>query len=73
MFKNKRENKRRELESIQQEFDQRTENISNDIWDLRDFLMLLNLADNAYLGASKAIIYAFKLGYVAGRKGRCCE
>lgn len=61
--------KKEELEKIQKEFDQITADYrGEDIWDLRQFLMLLNLADNEKMGKSKAIIYAYKLGYIDGRK-----
>lgn len=61
MFKRR---KTKELERIQAEFDRRTaEYYGEDIWDLRQFLMLLNLADNGKMGKSKAIIYAYKLGH----------
>lgn len=59
--------KNKELEKIWSELDRRTADYKGeDIWDLRDFLMLLNLADHDKIGKSKAIIYAYKLGYVNG-------
>lgn len=55
--------KKAELEKIQKEFDQITADYhGEDIWDLRQFLMLLNLAENEKMGKSKAIIYAYKIG-----------
>lgn len=66
-FKRKHINK--ELEKIRAEFDRRTVGYhGEEIWDLRQFLMLLNLADNDKMGKSKAIIYAYKLGYTDGRR-----
>lgn len=63
----KRKNKREELKRITDYFNRKTADYhGEDIWDLRQFLMLLNLADNEKMGKSKAIIYAYKLGYVKG-------
>lgn len=57
------------LLKIRTEFDRRTENYHGEgIWDLDEFLMLLNFADNLFMGKSKSIIYAYKLGYLAGQK-----
>lgn len=65
----KRINKKRELRRITDYFNRKTANYrGEDIWDLRQFLMLLNLADNEKMGRSKAIIYAYKLGYIDGRR-----
>ena len=64
----KRRYKGKELERITAEFDRRTADYrGDDIWDLRQFLMLLNLADYDKMGKSKAIIYAYKLGCIDGR------
>lgn len=61
--------KNKELEKIRAEFDCRTADYhGEDIWDLRDFLMLLNIADHDRRGKSKAIIYAYKLGAVEARR-----
>lgn len=62
----KRRNK--ELAGIRAELDCRTaEYHGEDIWDLRDFLVLLNIADHDKMGKSKAIIYAYKLGFINGK------
>lgn len=61
--------KKKELKRIRSELDYRTADYhGEDIWDLRDFLMLLNLADNEKMGKSKAIIYAYKIGHIEGKK-----
>lgn len=61
--------KKKELKRIRSELDHRTADYhGEDIWDLRDFLMLLNLADNEKMGKSKAIIYAYKIGHIEGKK-----
>lgn len=66
MFKRR---KNKELARIRSELDHRTADYhGEDIWDLRDFLMLLNLADNEKIGKSKAIIYAYKIGHIEGKK-----
>lgn len=58
-----------DLQRIRNEFDKRTADYhGEDIWELSDFLMLLNLADNDVMGKSKSIIYAYKLGYMNGAK-----
>lgn len=67
-FMYKRKNKRKELKRITDYFNRKTADYhGEDIWDLRQFLMLLNLADNEKMGKSKAIIYAYKLGCIRGR------
>ena len=61
--------KKKELERVRAELDRRTEGYhGEDIWDLRDFLMLLNIADYDKMGKSKAIIYAYKMGFAEGKK-----
>lgn len=61
--------KNKELERIRENFDRRTEGYhGEDIWDLRDFLMLLNIADYDKMGKSKAIIYAYKIGHIEGKR-----
>lgn len=66
MFKRR---KNKELARIRSELDRRTADYKGeDIWDLRDFLMLLNLADNEKTGKSKAIIYAYKIGHIEGKR-----
>lgn len=61
--------KKKELKRIRSELDHRTADYhGEDIWDLRDFLMLLNLADNDKMGKSKAIIYAYKIGHIEGKR-----
>lgn len=66
MFKRR---KNKELTRIRSELDRRTADYhGEDIWDLRDFLMLLNLADRDKMGKSKAIIYAYKIGFLDGRQ-----
>lgn len=58
------------LQRIDKEFKNRTADVSDDIWDLGDFLMLLNLAEYSKpLGKSKAIVYALKIGYLVGKGG----
>lgn len=64
----RRKTKRKELKRITDYFNRKTADYrGEDIWDLRQFLMLLNLADNEKTGKSKAIIYAYKLGCVEGQ------
>lgn len=66
MFKRR---KNKELARIRSELDRRTADYKGeDIWDLRDFLMLLNIADYDKMGKSKAIIYAYKIGHIEGKK-----
>ena len=61
--------KNKELTRIRSELDRRTADYrGDDIWDLSEFLMLLNLSDHDKTGKSKAIIYAYKLGCVDERK-----
>lgn len=58
------------LNRIEKEFKERTAGVPDDIWELGDFVMLLDLAEYGYpLGRSKAIIYAFGVGYLAGKWG----
>lgn len=58
---------RKKLERTRAQLDRRTADYrGEDIWDLRDFLMLLNLADHEKIGKSKAIIYAYKIGFLDG-------
>lgn len=65
----KRRYKGKELERITAEFDRRTADYrGDDIWDLRQFLMLINFADNDKLGKSKAIVYAYKIGFIEGKR-----
>ena len=65
MFKRR---KNKELARIRSELDRRTADYKGgDIWDLQDFLMLLNIADHDKMGKSKAIIYAYKLGFINGK------
>lgn len=60
---------RKKLERTQAELDRRTADYhGEDIWDLSEFLMLLNLADHDKLGKPKAIIYAYKLGHLTGKQ-----
>lgn len=69
IFRKKKEIKDK-LQRIDKELKNRTADVSDDIWDLGDFLMLLNLADYSKpLGKSKAIVYALKIGYLAGKGG----
>lgn len=69
-FLRKRSELKGTLQKIDNEFKRRTAEVSDDIWELGDFLMLLNLADYLKpLGKSKAIIYALKVGYLAGKGG----
>lgn len=57
-----------EIQRIVKEFDKRTSDYcSQDIWDLREYLMLINLADNAYMGKAQSITYAYKMGYLDGQ------
>lgn len=55
------------LENIDAEFEKRTSGVRYE-WSLADFMALLKLAEYDYLGKTKAIIYAFKVGYAAGRE-----
>ena len=58
------------LQRIDKELKNRTADVSDDIWDLGDFLMLLNIAEYSKpLGKSKAIVYALKIGYLVGKGG----
>lgn len=58
-----------EIQKIKEEFDKRTADYhGEDIWDLREYLMLVNLADNAYMGKTQAIIYAYRMGHLDGQK-----
>lgn len=67
MFRKHKELKDK-LQRIEKEFKNRTAEVSDDIWELGDFLMLLNLADYSKpLGKSRAIIYALKVGYLTGK------
>lgn len=36
-------------------------------------LPLINIADNEKLGVTKAILYAYRFGYLAGKGGNCNE
>lgn len=66
MFKRR---KNKELAKIRSELDRRTANChGEDIWNLRQFLMLINIADNDKLGKSKAIVYAYKIGFIEGKR-----
>lgn len=58
----------RKLKRINVIYRERTRTVG-DFWDFEDFLMLLNLAEYGRLGKSKAIVYAYKLGYLAGKWG----
>lgn len=61
---------RKKLKNIRAELDRRTADYhGEDIWDLRDFLMLVNLADHGKLGKSRAVIYAYKIGFLDGKQG----
>lgn len=61
--------KEQEIQKIKEEFDKRTAGYrGEDIWDLREYLMLVNLADNAYMGKTQAIIYAYRMGHLDGQK-----
>ena len=69
IFRKKKELKDK-LQRIDKEFKNRTAEVSDDIWDLGDFLMLLNLAEYSKpLGKSKALVYALKIGYLVGKGG----
>lgn len=62
MFKRR---KNKELTRTQEELDYRTADCKGeDIWDLRQFLILMYFADNDKSGKSKAVIYAYKIGFV---------
>lgn len=61
--------KNKELEKIRAEFDCGTADYhGEDIWDLSEFLMLLNLADHEKMGKSKAVICAYKIGFLDGKQ-----
>lgn len=64
------------LEKILAKYEARTAEISNetamDMMDTNEtnhFLMLLQIADYYPMGKSLSIIYAYKLGYLAGKAG----
>lgn len=59
-------NLNRKIKKIEKEFSRRTDSVDN-FWDLSDFLMLMELAEYGHLGKTKAIIYAFKTGWLAGK------
>ena len=72
IFRKKKELQEK-LQRIDKEFKERTAEVPDDVWDLGDYLMLLNIAEyDKWLGKSKAIIYALKIGYLAGKKDRGC-
>lgn len=55
------------LARIEDGLSERTANYKCDrIWDLGEWLQLLNLAENAPMGKARAIGYAFALGYLYG-------
>lgn len=59
----------RKMGDIDAEFQQKTADYKGeDIWEFDEFIRLLSLADNAYLGKTKSILYAYKLGYLAGQE-----
>ena len=49
------------------EFSEKTKDVP-DFYDLSDFLLLLDLAEYGYLGKSRAILLALKVGYLAGKE-----
>lgn len=64
------------LEKILAKYEARTAELSNktamDLMDTNEtnhFLMLLQIADYYPMGKSLSIIYAYKLGYLAGKAG----
>lgn len=64
------------LQKIVAKYDERTAEISTetamDMMDTNEtnhFLMLLQIADYYPMGKSLSIIYAYKLGYLAGKAG----
>lgn len=64
------------LQKIVAKYDDRTAEISTetamDMMDTNEtnhFLMLLQIADYYPMGKSLSIIYAYKLGYLAGKAG----
>lgn len=64
------------LQRIIAKYDERTAEISNetamDMMDTNEtnhFLMLLQIADYYPMGKSLSIIYAYKVGYLAGKVG----
>lgn len=69
-FFRKQKELKEKLERIDKEFKNRIADVSDDVVDLGDFLMLLNLAEYwKPLGKSKAIVYALKVGYLIGKGG----
>lgn len=57
------------VNEIDAEFQKKTADYKGEnIWELGEFIRLLSLADNAHLGKSKAILYAYKIGYLAGQE-----
>lgn len=72
MFKRKKTPKGAELERIRKKFDADTQGMSMEqamkSMGLNAFLMLLNIADNDAMGKSKAILYAYRLGALSGKR-----
>lgn len=53
------------INKFENDFDEKTKNIKENC-DLGDFLGLLQIAEYGYLGKTKAIMLAYKLGYIHG-------
>lgn len=75
IWKNRKTKKRsQDLQKRIKEYNRRTAEITDEMamdmldTDKRnDYLELLNIADHAHMGKSRAILTAFKLGYLQGR------
>lgn len=50
---------------FEKDFEEKTKNIKENC-DLDDFLGLLQIAEYGYLGKTKAIMLAYKIGYIHG-------
>lgn len=63
-----------ELSEIHEKFDDEMQGLTQE-WALESLgverlLPLLNLADNEELGKTKAILYAYRFGYLAGKENK---
>lgn len=53
------------------ELDRRTAGYAGEsIWDLQEFLTLVDMAEYMEWGRSNAVVYAYKLGWLAGKGDR---
>ena len=75
IFKNrKKEKQSQDLQETVKEYNRQTAGITDkmalDMLDSdqrNDFLALLNITDHAHLGKTRAVLTAFKLGYMQGK------